>query len=113
MVISVQDRTTLFENAEAFFAKSGSPWMKLPRAIASEVIEGCSKRQVAVSIVEGGIWHSPGFEHRLDAIWHSEFDVKPGDSLVEKNNNEALSFIKQLPSNHDVAIISTFGNEHE
>ena len=87
--------------------------MKLTRAAASDVVENCSKRHVAVYIVEGGIWHSPGFEHRLDAIWHSEFNAKPENSLVETNNKEASSFINELSSNHDVVIISTFGNEHE
>ena len=85
--------------------------MKLAKPAACEVIATCSKRGIGISIVEGGIWHEPGFEARLDAIWHSEFDRAEAVADVTANNLLARRFVDELPGKYDTAIISTFGNE--
>ncbi|MEL7687686.1 hypothetical protein AAG596_09435 [Citromicrobium bathyomarinum] len=88
--------------------------MKLTKGAAADTIGECTKKRIAVSAIEGGIWAEPGFEARLDAIWHSEFDAKPERAAVERNNAEALAFIRNiLPAENDTLIISTFGNEHD
>ena len=104
-------RTVRFDEAEALFADAGSAWMKLTRQAAAEAISRCSAKGIAVSIVEAGIWHEPGFEARLDGVWHSEFDAMSDVKCIDENNSRALQFIGGLPQAYDTAIISTFGNE--
>ncbi|MEL1249449.1 hypothetical protein [Aurantiacibacter gilvus] len=104
-------RTVRFDKADALFADAGSAWMMLTRPAAAEAISCCSAKGIAVSIVEAGIWHEPGFEARLDGIWHSEFDAKSDVDCIDENNSRALQFIVGLPQAYDTAIISTFGNE--
>lgn len=83
--------------------------MKLALQASLDVANRCTKEGIAISIVEGGIWHNPGFEARLDAIWHSKFDVMP--EKVAANNEDAIQFIRDFDDAYDTAIISTFGNK--
>ncbi len=114
MVSDLAERTRRFDDAGVFFLKRGSVWMKLTKDAAAVTIDQCTQKDIAVSIIEGGIWREPGFEARLDAIWHSDFDTKPELAAIESNNSKALAFIRnKLPTEIDTVIISTFENEHE
>ena len=88
--------------------------MKLTKGAAADAIGECTRRHIAVSIIEGGIWREPGFEARLDAIWHSDLAAKPERVAVAQNNGDALAYIRnELPPESDTLIISTFGNEYD
>ena len=109
MVTSTEDRRKIYSDPSEFFAKQGRYWMKLTRPVAVAVVKQCQDHSLAVSMVEGGIWHNPGFEARLDAIWHSEFDHMPTESAIYGNNAKAAAYLKSsMPSECDAAIISVF-----
>lgn len=108
-MISLADRINRFGDPGDFFAKQGRYWMKLTREAGASVVEKCSDKALAVSTIEGGIWHDPGFEARLDAIWHSELDSYPEDQKIAPNNAEALQFLRSdMPTECDTVIVSTF-----
>ncbi|WP_051009487.1 hypothetical protein [Pseudoalteromonas maricaloris] len=63
------DRSTLYSNASDFFDKQGNNTMKLTPEAAIEVCKRSVELNFIVSRIEGGVWHNPGFEMRLDCIW--------------------------------------------
>ena len=109
MVSEAKIRSERFEERDEFFEQNGSVWMKLTKEAAIAVVEQCEAENRAVSIVEGGIWQDPGFEARLDAIWHSGFDKKPVGQSLSENNAAALGFLAaEMPAECDTAIITVF-----
>ncbi len=95
----------IYNKAGDFFALSGHAVMKLTRSAAIAVCEQAARYQLFVAGVEGGIWHNPGFEARLDSIW----DYKGDDGLNDffaRNNALAADFIKKEPALYDVFIIT-------
>ena len=90
---------------------SGAGWMKLTLPAAKSVIQQCTDQLVAVSGIEGGIWHNPGFEARLDAIWKCKMGGDPDDQELKFNNSEAERFLSDFEVAYDTAIISTVGNQ--
>jgi len=66
MKIDLQRR---FDSPNDFFELGGSVVMKLSADAAIAVCERAAQHGLVVVRVEGGIWHSPGFEARLDCIW--------------------------------------------
>jgi len=63
------DRTKRYVDASDYFSHNGSIVMKLSTEAAIAVCAEASKRGFVVSHIEGGIWHNPGFEARIDCIW--------------------------------------------
>jgi hypothetical protein len=109
VVSSLEPRRRRFDHQEDFFAQNGSYWMKLSREAAISVVKQCQSRNEAVSIIEGGIWGNPGFQTRLDAIWHSHVEQRPTGELIKDNNMQALTFLaNQMPEECDTVIISLF-----
>ena len=81
--------------------------MTLTRQAAVEVCSQAFSHGLAVACVEGGIWHDPGFEPRVDCIWdgmHRPMNSKEAD----QNNAEAQRFIELSPSIHDAFLITTW-----
>lgn len=94
-----------YDSADDFFALNGSVVMKMTVAAAISVCEQAISHGLVVSRVEGGIWHSPGFEARLDCIWDG-IDSKDDDSRVGENNKSAVEFIKSESMCHDAFIVT-------
>jgi len=100
------DRASLYDSPEPFFEAVGSAWLKLTPAAARAVCAQAAGRGLVVVRVEGGIWHSPGFEARIDCIWDG---IDPPCTIdeVRKNNESAERVIEQEQSVHDAFIVTT------
>lgn len=99
------DHDQLYDDPNAFFELDGSIVMLLTRKAAIDVCRMAATRGFLVFRWEGGIWHSPGFEARLDAIWDGL--SPPVDLETAKRNNErAAKMIEAEPANYDTFIIS-------
>lgn len=99
------DRKKLYSSAKDFFILKGSIVMKLTPDAALDVCECAAVSGLVIARVEGGIWHFPGFEARLDCIWDGisppvNFDV------AERNNTVAADFIRTERAVHDAFIIT-------
>ncbi len=77
--------------------------MKLTPAAAKKVCRIATTRGLLIKRIEGGIWHNPGFEARLDCIWDAK-DWLRNDP--EENNSLAVQFIDDELRRHDVFIIT-------
>ena len=81
--------------------------MKLTSDAAIQVCERAASYGLVVSRVEGGVWHFPGFEARLDCIWDG-VDPPIDIFLAKKNNNFAANFIGSESRIHNVFIVTSF-----
>lgn len=95
-----------YDSADAFFMLGGSVIMKLSADAAITVCTTAADYGLVVTRVEGGVWHHPGFEARVDCIWDG---VDPPVTLdaLEQNNREASAFISTERSEHDVFVLTT------
>ena len=99
------DRRRLYTLSDDFFSLGGSVIMKLSSEAAVQVCEQAANYGLVVSRVEGGIWHFPGFEARIDCIWDG--DDPPVDAARAKTNNAvAANFIRSESVVHDAFIIT-------
>lgn len=99
------DSLRQYESADDFFALNGSAVMKMTIAAAISVCEQAISHGLIVSRIEGGIWHNPGFEARLDCIW-DEADSSVDKFSAEKSNRSATGFIKSESFQHDTFIVT-------
>jgi hypothetical protein len=104
MNIDVQKRYT---TATEFFELHGSVLMKLAADAALEVCMKAAEHGLIVSRIEGGKWHNPGFEARVDCIWDG---VSPYTTLKEAiaNNLKAMDFIASEQDEHDTFIVTVY-----
>jgi len=86
------DRSRRYTGPEGFFSLHGSVIMKLSAAAAIAVCEQAAQRGIVVARVEGGIWHNPQFEARIDCIWDGA-DAPIGRQAAHEKNLMALKFI--------------------
>lgn len=54
--------------------------------------------------IEGGIWHNPGFEARIDCIWDSLNDLSK--ISIQKNNQIVMNFMIEEKDIHNAFIIT-------
>lgn len=94
-----------YDSSDDFFALNGSVVMKLSVHAAITVCEQAAKRGLVVARIEGGIWHYPGFEARLDCIWDGA-DPPVDVSSAEQNNLAAAEFIRSESNVHDVFVVT-------
>lgn len=80
--------------------------MRLSIDAAIAVCERAAQHGLVIARVEGGIWHSPGFEARLDCICDG-FDPPVSEVSARKNNLAAAEFIHSENKVHDVFIVTT------
>lgn len=79
--------------------------MKLSTEAAISVCADAAQHGFVVCRVEGGIWHNPGFEARIDCIWDGA--EPPIDlSAAHTNNLRAIEFIHSESAEHDTFIIT-------
>ena|SRR5580692_8878362 len=99
------DRTRRYTDAGDFFLLQGSFVMKVSTEAAIAVCVEAAAHGFVVSRIEGGIWHNPGFEARIDCIWDGA--VPPLDtSTAHANNLVAVDFIRSESAEHDTFIIT-------
>jgi hypothetical protein len=94
-----------YADAKEFFALRGSVVMKLSPEAAIAVCNEATARGFVVARVEGGIWHDPGFEARMDCIWDGA-EPPVGIEKARENNVAAAEFIRSEEADHDVFLIT-------
>lgn len=100
------DLRKLYTSSGEYFALHGSVKMKLSTEAALAVCAEAAERGFVVTRIEGGVWHKPGFEARLDCIWDG---AEPPLSLdvAQENNLAAVDFIRSEQEEHDVFVLTT------
>ncbi|MCM3609567.1 colicin immunity protein [Cupriavidus pauculus] len=102
MKIDFQQR---YDSSDDFFTLGGSVVMKLSTNAAVAVCESAVEHGLVIARVEGGIWHAPGFEARLDCIWDG-VDPPVNRRMAEQNNCAAAAFIRLESGMHDVFVLT-------
>jgi hypothetical protein len=100
------DRTRLYDSSYDFFELDGTDVMTLTSTAAQDVCRKALEHGVVVVRIEGGIWHNPGFEARLDCIWDG-VDPPVSETEAAINNARALEMIREESEVHDGFIITT------
>jgi hypothetical protein len=93
-------------DAAARFAAGGNRTMYLTADAALRVCRTAAQRELLVYRVEGGIWHHPGFEARLDAIWDSQIGAPVSAESVQQSNERLAMLIEQDPAGCDAFVVS-------
>ncbi|NHZ95632.1 colicin immunity protein [Massilia sp. CCM 8734] len=99
------DKSHLYASPDAFFDLNGSVNMRLSPLAAMQVCAESAHRGLVIARVEGGIWHAPGFESRLDCIWDGQ-DPPLDQDQASGNNQEAARFIASQTPAHGVFILT-------
>lgn len=99
------DRSKRYTDPEEFFALHGSVVMKLSPEAAIAVCEQAAHRGLLVARIEGGIWHNPKFEARIDCIWDGA-DPPLDAEAAHVNNLSAIEFIRSELPEHSAFIIT-------
>lgn len=101
-------KSHLYENADQFFELDGSIGMRLTPTAAAGVCRVAATRGYLVGRIEGGVWHDPQFEAKLDCIWDSPSDPPMSVEVATEINRLAESFIIAKSATHGAFIITTF-----
>ena len=99
------DKSRLYDSGNHFFELAGSVTMKLTPRAAIDVCMYSAQHGLVVARIEGGIWHSPRFEARLDCIWDGS-EPPLAQSEAEVNNLKAAEFIRAMATAHDAFILT-------
>jgi hypothetical protein len=99
------DKSKIYTDMNDFFLLGGSVAMRLSPDAAVAVCRNAAVNGLVVARVEGGIWHFPGFESRLDCIWDG-IDPPADYDHAEKNNQQAAAFIERQKEVHNVFILT-------
>jgi hypothetical protein len=99
------DKRLLYDSPDAFFDLNGSVNMRLSPRAAMQVCAEAARKGFLIARVEGGIWHAPGFEFRLDCIWDGH-DPPLDQEQASGNNQEAAQFIASQALSHSVFILT-------
>ena len=86
------NKAIVYTSSNDFFELDGSVSMKLDAYAAQNVCIEAIKYELVVVKIEGGIWHTPWFEARLDCIWNG-IDPPISKSKAIINNAKALDMI--------------------
>jgi hypothetical protein len=100
------DLTRRYESPDDFFNLDGSVKMKVSADAAIAICERAIEHGLFISRIEGGFWHSPGFEARLDSIWDGA-NMPVDRKAATKNNHAAAEFVRSERVLHDVFIITS------
>lgn len=94
-----------YDSADDFFMLGGSIAMKLSAHAATAICERAADQGLVIARVEGGIWHFPGFEARLDCIWDG-VDPPVEFRAAVQNNLAAADFVRSESNTHDVFVLT-------
>jgi hypothetical protein len=98
-------RNQLVQDPERFFSPDSPGVVKLSAAAAISVCGMAASRGYVISRIEGGIWHAPGFEARLDCIWDGA-DPPLDANDAKTNNAEAAAFVRELSASHTAFVLT-------
>jgi hypothetical protein len=99
------ERNRLYDSSRDYFALNGLGVMKLTPDAAIHVCAEAAQNGLVIVRIEGGIWHAPGFEARLDCIWDgADPPLDLSSALV--NNARAAEFIRAECARHSAFIIT-------
>ena len=104
------DRTKIYVSADDYFSLGGSATMKLSIHAALDVCERAASLNELILRIEGGLWHNPGFEARLDCIWDG-LNPPASPNSTKENNCLAADFIASEMMENDTFIITSASNE--
>jgi len=96
----------LYGSATDYFSLNGHGVMKLTPDAAVDVCLQAAQHGLVVVRIEGGIWHSPGFEARLDRIWDGADPPIDLDRAMA-NNARAAEDVRRERAVHSAFIVST------
>ena len=99
------ERNRLYDMAEDFFRAQGSGVTKLSPAATLSVCLSASSRGLVVARIEGGIWHNPGFEARVDCIWDG-VDPPVDSASAAGNNADAAEFVREESAVHNCFVVT-------
>jgi Colicin-E5 Imm protein len=99
------DIAKLYDTSDVFFEQNRAVSMFLTTEAAKDVCRKALRRGLLITRIEGGIWHNPGFEARVDCIWDG---VSPPASheQADKNNTRALDFVTREAALHDAFVVT-------
>lgn len=83
----------LYDRPLDFFELGGSGTIQMSRECARQVCLLAQAHRQVVLCIEGGIWHNPGFEARLDAIWDRDKFATYSKDDVQKTNEQAAESV--------------------
>ena len=98
------DHSIRYESADDFYDPSGNVIMRLTTEAALDVCARAAGYDLIVVRIEGGIWHFPGIEARLDCIWDG-YDPPISREGAEENNRLGADYIRLKSKVYDVFII--------
>jgi hypothetical protein len=99
----------LYQSADDFFLLGGSGGMQLARSAGIEVMLSAINYGLIVMKYEAGIWHSPGFEARIDGImWCPDPFAESYEAVEENNRLMAYDLRDDCPPECDAVIVSAF-----
>ncbi len=84
---------------------------RLSRWAAYNIAERAIEYSTLVAMIEGGIWHDPGFMPRSDCIWKSVQDEDFSLDRARKSNIDAANFIAQADMEVDTFILTYFHSQ--
>ncbi|WP_327206577.1 colicin immunity protein (plasmid) [Rhizobium beringeri] len=94
-----------YDSSDEFFILGGSAVMKVSADAAIAICQRATEHGLVIARIEGGIWHAPGFEARLDCIWDGA--DPPVDMMKAKQNNGAAAeFVRSERDVHDAFVIT-------
>lgn len=99
------DKSKLYTDPRDFFVLKGSVWMFLSPKAAIAVCLNAAGQGFIVVRVEGGLWHNPKFEARLDCIWDGD-DPPIDEREAHENNLRAANFIEHQMAFHSAFILT-------
>lgn len=99
------DKSKRYSNPEDFFLLRGNVSMFLSPEAAIAVCARAAGRGFIVVRVEGGLWHNPKFEARLDCIWDGD-DPPIDEGKAHENNLRAADFIEHQMAFHSAFVLT-------
>ena len=99
------ERTRLYESANDYFDLHGHAGMTLTPAAAMSVCLAAAEKGLVIVGVEGGIWHAPGFEMRLDCIWDGK-NPPLDEAHAHESNLRAARFIESEREIHSAFVLT-------
>ena len=103
----MKDKSKRFLSAPDYFESGAKIWMRMSRCAAVEVAKIAFKKGYLIEIIEGGLWHSPGFQPRTSCIWHCAITPPYTGRNVSASNRDAKNFILTADLEIDTFILTS------
>lgn len=102
------NNSNVYDDYSDFFHLNGNAVMKLTPSAAIELCSFCTKNNLIVGYIEGGIWKNKLFQARIDCIWGSSLSDNFTQISIEDNNRLAIEFIKEESDIHNAFVLTIF-----